>query len=264
MSINHKEVAHRWAHKRVGRGTNLSSDGESLISYATPIARHFGTDIVLLSTHNYSVSTSKHQNHAVSASSHLQQVFVTEIPSHEITRDWAIDEIKKQLMEATRLRASAARSPKYGVYKLEDAQRKYDAAKFLAKTFKIRKNLDKLAESLAGEVAAAEEHAKELRKQQAARFARQLVRWKNNEPNVYLERQHAVQKTYLRRVGDTIETSKGIKLPYPVFERYVRRYKKHNEVPREVAGYRVSRVDDKHVVIGCHNIAWEEINEQVG
>jgi hypothetical protein len=258
MSTSHNEVAHRWAHNRAGKGTSLRSDGTLLISYATPIARHFGTDTVLLSTKRYSVSTSKHQSYARSASTHLTQYFVSEVPRFELTRDWAMEEIEKQVLEAARLRAAAARAPKYGIYKLEDAEHCHETAVFLAKKFKIRKNLDKLAESLAQEVSVAEEHAKEHRKQQAKTFKLLVAKWKMNEPGVCLGYHHC-QKTYIRRVGDTIETSKGITVPYPVFERYVRRYREHGEVPSEIIGYRVSSVSDKHVVIGCHDISWEEI-----
>lgn len=255
--MNNKMVAHRWAHKQSAKGSHYRSDGTALWSYSTPIARHLDNDIVLLSTDRYSVSTSRHQGYASCATSHLTRLFVSRV-EREPSKEWALEEIEKLLRASEMLQIKAARSQKSGSYLLRDADEKYQTAVTLAKVFKIRKNLDKWAVKLTKELAAEIEAAKKALARQREVFAQLLIRWKANEPGLLFCYQHG-QEVFLRRIGDTIETSKGVTIPHSVFARYVQRYKETQEIPDKVLSFNVTKVDDKHVVIGCHDISWKEI-----
>lgn len=80
--MNHSELAHKWAHAAPGasrRCGSMSFVGDTLYSYATPIARIYRNKrgaMALLSDHSYSMSTSKHISHALRAVSHLSALRV--------------------------------------------------------------------------------------------------------------------------------------------------------------------------------------------
>jgi hypothetical protein len=80
--MNHSELAHKWAHAAPDasrRSGSMSFAGATLYSYGTPIAQIYRNKrgaLVLLSEHNYSVSTSKHLSHARRAVSHLPDLSV--------------------------------------------------------------------------------------------------------------------------------------------------------------------------------------------
>lgn len=255
--MNNKMVAHRWAHKQSAQGSNYRSDGTILWSYSTPIARHLDNDIVLLSTDRYSTSTQRHQSYANGAASHLTRLFVSRV-EREPSKEWALEEIEKLLRASEMLQIKAARSQKFGSYLLRDADEKYQTAVTLAKVFKIRKNLDKWAVKLTKDLAAEKEAAKKALVKRREVLLQAIARWKANEPEVSLDH-HYGQEVFLRRTGDNVETSKGVTIPHSVFARYVQRYKETQEIPDKVLSFNVTKVDDKHVVIGCHDISWEEI-----
>lgn len=85
-----------------------------------------------------------------------------------------------------------------------------------------------------------------------------LSKWRSYETNdLWLKGSGLNQETFLRSNGVEVQTSRGIKLPIDVYNRYKAMLP---ELPREVLGYRVNSVTDKYVTIGCHKISIKEIN----
>ena len=64
MSNDLRSIAHQWAHgvdKKYSR-QNIFAENRTIFSYGRhfPMARFYGPDVVLMTTHGYSVSTSRH------------------------------------------------------------------------------------------------------------------------------------------------------------------------------------------------------------
>ena len=73
------ELAHVWANNEAPevyrKANSLSCQNNVLFSYNTAIANIYG-DTVILNSHSFSISTSKHQNYAASATRHFNQLFI--------------------------------------------------------------------------------------------------------------------------------------------------------------------------------------------
>jgi hypothetical protein len=84
MSSNtHDVVAHAWAHQtgKNRKGFNVFYEGDTIYSYGYhfPIARHAGDRVVLFTSRDYSVSTSKHKTQVRRAVSHRKVLEVDNV-----------------------------------------------------------------------------------------------------------------------------------------------------------------------------------------
>ena len=113
---NHNEVAHLWANKRQSQGKagNMFFENGIIYSYGYhfPIAKHYKNNLVLLTSKDYSVSTSKHKSITrQSVPNNLKVITVPEVDisqyslkDHETNLNWFISTIKCDLGKANRAR----------------------------------------------------------------------------------------------------------------------------------------------------------------
>ena len=98
--------------------------------------------------------------------------------------------------------------------------------------------------------------ARELQK---ASEAERLGAWLKGEANFNF---YALDKVYLRIKANTIETTKGARVPLSEGIKLLAKIRAGVDVTGEKIGsYQVTRVTIEHVVIGCHVIDFETINE---
>lgn len=258
MGNTNSEVAHAWAHHRALKGGSIRSDGDILWSYAEPIGRHLiNGEAVLLSRRNFSVTTSSHQSEARKAVSHLRDIQVYNIPKYEITKEWAKQEIERLVTSMVDSLGAAERAKTRAYLHIQDAEKYRSDAEFLTRHFKIRKKFSTYEKEIKKSLKAAEKERKKREEQEAKRLVETILKWKAKEPVSIPYSKHA----YLRLVGDIVETSKGLRIPAKKLASYVSEYKDHGKIPESVLNYRINHVDNKHVVIGCHDIPWGEIDE---
>ena len=291
--MNNSQVAHCWANqtKAKGRGSNFFFEGKSIYSYgghfevARLVQTEKGKTIALFDPTTYSQSTSQHQSHARQACHNLHDVF--DAPSFPMrrteapTRAWFKEVFAHYRDKAVESYRRAKRARKYTDLFLDDAEEATANARALkahypkaTKGMRIRSVSD--AEITRIE-AKAKAQAKRDRKERARRdkeerelMVEQEKEWLNHErgrigvgwrsPNRnarYLLRKHATK--------DRIETSHGAEVTmregeafYKVIDRYRNRPSDCPQV--NVNGFRLTRLEDRGAVIGCHDLSWETMD----
>lgn len=287
----HDEVAHSWANKAKPRlkGANMYFEGDTIYSYGNhfPVARHVCTDrndnVVLFTTRDYSVTTSAHKSTIGRACSHLETFSVPFINASTFTNNHEMN-LRDYQDRIRELVGKAKRAVKYGNGYLDQLDNLHEQARRYAKLFlgSVRKagNLNLL---LTSEERAAiiekserhhEQHAKRLIARRAAadkRAAELVPQWLRHEIRSL---PHGIGKVYLRcslagmeNNSATVQTSHGATVPYgeaKVTYKFAMRYRKagwHDNGERHsVGGFSMSAVNENGIVIGCHRIAWEEID----
>lgn len=271
---SHDAVAHNWAHDtgRVRRGFNLFWEGEgagrTIYSYGHhfPIARFVeaadGGAVVLFTTENYSVSTSKHKTLARRAIPrgvpvfYVPDVMAETEDAHRHNHGSMVDEMRACLSKAT-----AAR--KHGTHWLQQAQRWAGEANRYTAAFGFDVPPVE-AEELDGAALERIREAKaEEKRREVARTREASERWKRGET----DRAPHTSRPALRVRGDVLETSWGIRVPLsealPVFRLALRCAAAGREfVPERrhsVGGWTLDRITARgDVVAGCHVLTMAE------
>ena len=270
---NHNEVAHFWANKRQSQGKagNMFFMNDTIYSYGYhfPIAKHYKNNLVLLTSKDYSVSTSKHKSITrQSIPDNLKVITVPEVDisqyslkDHETNLKWFISTIKCDLGKANRAR-------KYKGYHLNDANNQLRQLKKYLKIFrvkskvsyKLRKDIDTVLNTDLSEIQQqVKEYEQKKQAEEKARIKAILPDWKNNEVyNLpYNDRQ------YLRLINNRteIETSLHVKISVELFKRYADKFKAGiNLTGEKIAGWKVTCQNSDLITIGCHKIPAAEID----
>ena len=280
---SHSECAHLWASQSQyeGRAGNIFFEGDTVYSYGRhfPVARfapEFG-EIVLFTDRGYSNSTAKHKSIIRAAIPDSYQIVYCDDPSRPASHNldiWA--------RRVERLRVDfAAKKNKQGRAKLANeifansraAIAYCDALKIDAPGFTCS-TTDEDDSREYGAIAAREREAKaiirraEYEKKAALDASERLALWQAGE--------HVPQTnfnycdTVLRLKNDEIQTSRGARIPvtdalkiYPLLDRAKRTGNKleaglHNI---NLGAYRFNSFDGNTLVVGCHSIAWGEIEK---
>jgi len=280
---SHNECAHIWASQSQyeGRASRVFFEGEIIYSYGRhfPVARfapEYG-DIVLFNDRGYSNSTAKHKSVIRAAIPAQYRVIYCDDPTRPVNHNLGIWEdkvnyLREKFAENTRKPTRARLALEIASF--TNAARAYcDALKIDAPAFTC---------STTDEDDAREYGAIAERKRNASREARRIKQdrirkleaaerfalWQAGE-NVY-SGGFELYPTTLRIKGEQIETSRGAKIPvddalkiYPLLERTKRGGGKlegglHNI---NLGSYRFNSFDGDTLIVGCHSIAWDQIEK---
>ena len=256
--FSNNELPHIWAHGKQEHGRNPQNsfffNGRTIYSYGGhfPIAVRMDDGAFILTTRNYSNTTSKHISKVWNSIPTGAKVVRCYDPSSEYKHSnidkWQVDidtqldkmsRAKKPAMYVSEVLRLVAQAQAYCDYfKIDNPFSKYYTMDFGVKADEL-KAINK---------AKADADKKEN--------ADRLEKWRNFETN-NLWLKGGSSDTYLRSDGENVYTSRGIKLPIDVYRRYKLMLP---NLPNEVLGYRVNSVTDKYVTIGCHKISMKEIN----
>lgn len=262
------EVCHYWANKvqPSGRSSSVSFSGRDLLSYAATIARHY-PEGVAFSCRTWSNTTSGHQSDARNAARHLKQVsvydptsvsdsfkyasgFIAGLAQKAATarqrRDFYLLEIKRVVSDFNTFAEWNGSEQRLAEPKLDDA-----TLASIAKTKRevAKEEAKKAAARAAREALAAEELAKEWRQGEQ-------LHWKVRN----------LSESLLRLKDGEIQTSHGASIPvadahklWPLIQR-AKRGQREYEVGQPVGVYRLTKIrTDGSIVVGCHDIAYSEI-----
>lgn len=271
--MDYSQCAHLWAnrsreHGTAGRGRMFFRD-DVIYSYGGhfPIARHY-KGVVLFTTRGYSVTTAGHKSCVLSACRHLTVFHVEDVlakPSGKTVKEYAgrINHLIGELRRARNPHSGSLRSL------VDEANRFCQTFKF-----KTRFSLPDDIEALDAKGEAWRERRDERRaearakreKLLAAMSAERIEKWLAGD-SVATHLLYGLP-VYLRARGDTMETSRGAKVPLADAERTFGFVKKLRDAGREwqangeqhpIGEFRLSAVNAQGVVAGCHRVSWEEI-----
>jgi ribosomal protein L9 len=272
--MDNSQVAHLWANKsrESAKGSNFYFEGDTIYSYGShfPIARHY-KGVILFTSHDYSVSTSKHKSYARSACSHLTVYHVEDPRRDPSGKDVA--NYGERIKNAS-LAVARARDPQWKLKWLEELIEEANnfCALFGFKTrFSVPENMDELKEH-AKQVADKKRKQTIARQEKAEREQAELIkRWLSGE---MVSLPFQVQKVYLRtRLFQAIgiermemETSKGATVPiedahkafrFVMLKREKGWHRNGDQFP--IGEFHLDAVNEQGVVAGCHRITWDEI-----
>ena len=274
----HSDVAHNWAHQtgKARKGFAMFYDDETIYSwgYHFAIARHC-EGVVLFTSRDYSVSTSKHKSIVSRAASHLNSYLVPDVMARTKREHRANYEHFRKRVDDCIWMASRRRKGELRAYDLERAQSIAAHGNEYAAHFRIGK---RKAIALPDDIDAQLEELKKERDAERARVAKieaekrakwmveGLPRWRMGE-NIavpYMSGNHL-----MRVMGDEIHTSGYARFPvadakraWPVLEH--QRRKLSDDVQRidinaSVGNFRLDHMTAQGVRAGCHFVAWSEV-----
>lgn len=274
--MDNKQIAHLWANKsrESAKGSNFYFEGDTIYSYGShfPIARHY-KGVILFTSKDYSVSTSKHKSYVRSACSHLTLYTVADVkadPGRADVLDYA-----KRINDAS-MAAARARDPQWKLKWLEEliGEANNFCARFGFKTrFSAPENMDALR-AKAKEQTAKTKKANELRRAKAERDLQDRVkRWLAGE----IVSIHDAGKVFLRAIYKAsggingvedwcMQTSKGAIVPlseaskafrFVMLKREKGWHRNGDQFP--IGEFHLDAVNEQGVVAGCHRITWDEI-----
>ena len=269
---NSNEVYHYWANQvqTEGKSGNVSFDGVNLFSYRACIGKIF-PGYVALTSRSYSNTTSRHVFYTMRAIHGLNIIRVPYPNGSLHDNAGNIDRIINDLLK----KASTARAKKSEY--LEYARSLAADLNTWAKLNDIEKipfdmsifdNIDFTA--IAAEVKARQKIELEKRKE------RELENKKSNDikVNEWLIGERAnyqlpyLSETYLRIVGENVETSRGAKIPvrharrlWPIIQHVI---KSGVDLNRDfkLGVYQLSKIhSDGAITVGCHFIKFDQLQK---
>lgn len=296
--MNNQMVAHNWANQTNshGKGSNFFYEGKSIYSYGhhfevgriveTEIPR---SEIVLLNNASYSSSTNRHQSYARQACNHMETFAFplhnssySIIVRNELTKDdftRAFNHYGTIVIESSK---KASRSRKYGDLHLNEAKKAVEDWNKLKAYFpKLTKGIKKLKLPSDIQIKKLNDQDKLERKQererQKEREKEDSYKWLNYERN-YMSR---LSQTLLRqrqvsyipeqgcapqtRLVDEVETSHGARVPLQDAKLFFNAIKRFKDSPKacldrfKVGNFHLSNLTSNGANIGCHFIAWSEM-----
>lgn len=249
-----------------GRASSVSFHNNKAYSYSQCIGNIEGDNIFLINW-NYSVTTGKHNSELRSATSHFNQIYIKypDCPNDESNiRDFErqsqilIDKLTRAKKPEIYLNEFSVLQSEISKYLLALPKLSKPFKNRLNKIVKADLNKDNLIEVAKKRIEAEERAKQKMLKSQIKDF--------RNFDREYI---HNSELTYLRANGETIETSKGVKVEkskiLPLIEIYKRFLETKNEslknalIGRHIDSYSINKVCDKFVSIGCHKITASEI-----
>lgn len=280
---SHNECAHIWASQSQyeGRASRVFFEGEIIYSYGRhfPVARfapEYG-DIVLFNNRGYSNSTAKHKSVIRAAIPSKYAIIPCDDPTRSISHNldiWArrVESLREQFAASKRkpTRANLA----VEIYNNCEAAANYamatqiDAPGFTCST--IDEDEAREYGAIAQRKRDANREARRIEQDRIRKLeaAERFALWQAGE-NVY-SGGFELYPTILRIKGEQIETSRGAKIPvddalkiYPLLDRAKRSGAKieagmHNI---NLGAYRFNSFDGDTLIVGCHQIAWEQVEK---
>jgi hypothetical protein len=260
--------------QNTGRCGNVFFDGNTLYSYG----RHFelaklvnGT--LFVNTQSYSNSTSKHQNYCLRSINNDRVNKVVRLDfGRGVFDPYSISNIHyiKANWYKNASRGKGFKDLAQIEYHFKQLQIletegliKIDLSRF---DFNLIEALDLLKERRAKqlEINRASEARREARREAQKRYQQategeKLAAWLKGETSTTF---YALDKVYLRVRANSIETTKGARVPLRDGLRLLEKIRAGVDVTGEkIASYQVTRVTLDHVQIGCHKIEFSTINE---
>ena len=288
---DNNDVTHLWAHQVQdwAKGHSVSFRGVVLKSYNAVIG-HIYTNrtrgpAALVSSGSWSVTTNKHIGMAFRAVNGVMPIFT--VPSLERERVWGepdrkvrpdhkvnlafyLAEIEDSVLKASRARVSTE-------WHIEAAERRVKegnkyAQYFLLKTRFLLPTTDQIKEKLKAQRSVAQAKARADEKRREERLVRfeneELPKWRRGDG--YLRFIPALAPTYLRIVGDTVESSTVATVPLshvqklmPLVHAIANGEKPpfvSNGRTLKVGNFKLNSIDSEGTVrIGCHTILYPEV-----
>lgn len=271
------EVTHYWANRvqTSGKASGLSFEGPKLYSYSTCIARLMPDDIgvVLFTNQHYSNTTSKHLSKARFAANH--KIFINvndpcgtpgENMAHfrEAIRDALVAAERKGIRQATRealrqqaLHIAETANEYLRLLDLEGIEQPVDIS-----------NLEAVRAGLVAAEQAKEQAAQKAKQARIEELTEAMAAWRRGE---FVRVSLYAVPTMLRltigdRPGTVVQTSHGAEIPvadaiklWPMIER-VKRGERDYTPGEPLGAYSLTRINqDGSIVVGCHTIAYGEI-----
>lgn len=298
--MRNADIAHQWAHQRKssGEGSNFYFEGDTIYSYGPhfPIAAlkrgKDGQMYAIVTRESYSVTTSTHVNHVVSAIDTYTTPIIW-VPGHDFTRPTfaRFKERMKSMAEGVVQaieKYDRARVHKYPEHVDETIENVLRYARFAG--FKITPAVKKvIAFWEAGEAERKPDYEEQLKreaKQQAAlkkKVAKGVEGWREGkEPypsearRLGVAHMRCVQgytfdgqlplEKNRRALGKMVETSLGVTIPlgeiervWPLAKRLIAGKKVEIPAGLRIDGWPVHMATSKAVQIGCHKITVYEL-----
>jgi hypothetical protein len=271
------EIAHVWAHESAPHGRNRgneSFDGRSYYSYSTEIARIIerkGQKAYLLNITSYSVTTSSHQHGvamAIPKNAIIFEIgdFGRGVSLNNVTGSMLFD---YSIQRAAQCADKATRARTNKDWHLVEQANWIKQAKQVCAFFGLcRKVDDKVIERLQDRIAREKRRQAKLAKECQAKLEKEnaatIGKWLKGE-NVYFP--WNIERVYLRRIGEEMETSRGVRVPIQDAKRAYQFVCKHkddawrrNGQQFSIGNYQLDSVNNAGVIAGCHRVTWDEID----
>lgn len=277
------EVSHIWASQTQyeGRAGNVFFEDGVIYSYGRhfPVAKfcpEYG-NVVLFTDRGYSNSTAKHKSLIRSAIPRSYNVVYCDDPTRNAEHNlgkWQKKVDYLRIEFASKTHKISRGNIAVEIFKTcESAIVFCMALKIQAPDWTNESNDEMTARDHVYELAKTREAKREAKREEKARISKleateRLVLWLRGE-SVYMDGfQH--HETMLRIKGETIETSRGAKIPvsdaiafWPMLQRTKRSGKTleaglHNI---NLGAYRFNSFDGNTLIVGCHSIGWNELEK---
>ena len=272
---SNSELIHVWANNNEAevykRANSVSCQYDRLFSYSTCIAELYGDNYVILNSHSYSVSTSKHQSLARSAI-HGRECISLDISRYNLSslifgqNDFNEVIVKHNEAKAAEWLVKASRSKKYAqlyngiALSIFSSLKSY--ADLIGLTYQVSiSDIDQLK----NDALEAEKKQKALDKirkaEKIAEQAEALIKWRAGE-NVL----NHFEVTALRVYGEEIQTSRGARIPlaeavraWPLLQKIATSGEAVRPNDMRLGYYQVSSISSEALIVGCHNIPMAEV-----
>lgn len=296
---NRFDVAHKWAHQLEENYKNgaVFFEGKTIFSYGRhfPMARLLGDGKVAITTRTYSNTTSAHLSAVAQAVSHLDAIYCYDIPSYDDLKFDHDNNIAHYITEMEELLKGLAKARKPAPHVLNIEALRGRITKYIThfkvkltakqRKFLMETDLEKYKEVVK------EQLQKDNKKREAAikraipLHTQWLEAWRAGNEGVFAEKLNKHEKdaiemveydgrtrnhVRLRVIGNKLHTSKRIKMPLAVAERFYRKYIKvvesggctpaTTECNYSMLGFDVQEMTAEHILVGCHDIPRSEID----
>ena len=269
---NHDEVCHVWAQQTQseGRAGNIFFRDKSIYSYGRhfEMARFIDDETVFITPRRYSVSTTNHLSLVRQAVRHKTVFTVPDFTYHPDNVRYLIDKARDHFDKAKRAR-------KYADWEIRSGRETAETTRAYITKFQVavpdshvelwqalhtdtylnsEVQATLLAKARAAQ-AAEREATKQARLAREREEAERLEQWVRGELD--WGRFSAMR---LRVKGDTVQTTHGANVPVIEARKLYRALKAGMNIEGQQVGYyRVTRVTESELVIGCHNIPLSEV-----
>ena len=269
---NHSEVCHVWAQQgqSEGRASRIFFEGPSIYSYGRhfEMARFVDANTVFITSRRYSVSTAKHLSLVRRAVSHKQVFEVPSFTNHAENVQYYIERAREYFDKAKRARTSTTwllGVAKHTVTILREYLEQFPTPipESHAELWTALDHGTYLDSEVQASLLKKEREAKkaELESQRLAREAREREEQERLEKWIAGELGYGYFSAMRLRVKENeVETTHGARVPVIEARKLYRALKAGVSVEGQQVGYyRVTRVTDSELVIGCHNIPLSEV-----
>lgn len=278
--VNSQEVTHLWAHRRQDDARNgtgsLYFSGDTIYSYGShfPIARHLPNGAIAITTGSYSNTTAGHISLVRRAiPSYKTLIFVANpcMTADAGDRARAENAIANELASAAKRRSKARREDdQASALSIAENFNAYAEAVGSAQRIDLAPiqacDLVALRKVIADREAAAAEARRLAEIEAGKRLAEKVESWRNFGDVDGWQIRNAPVALRIGLVSQTIETSRHANIPladarrlWPVIQRCMAGERDY-EVGMELGGYRLTKIRrDGSIVVGCHDIAYSEI-----